>query len=809
MPASSFFIPQSQTPPCCRTVEDQLALEAEMFSLGADREELMVNNKIVKRMESLSKYGTALTVLGVDQLTRHIRYHARQVESGKAGAKYAWLMPLTELPPQKIAATAVRVVLDQITQTTKLHALAIEVGHTLWMETMLNRATRWERKFHKMVRHVNDGKRKDVMKMKNTRIWDPRERLATGVFLVNLVAEHTGYVEVYMERQGIKTVRMVRATDSCMSWIKEVTAQQKLLSPLSLPMIVQPRPWDTPMEGGYFTDYIPNNKLIKDDAEVVAEHTTGTEPYIVAANLQQTVAWKVNSWLLDQVRYAWDQSLEIGKLIPREGWPVPAYPKHLPDDHPDVTQWKFNARQIYDKNEKSRHKKIATAKQLWLAEKFRDEPAIYYPMQLDFRGRYYYRPPFLNPQANDIGRGLLLFANGTPITTSNQAQWLWVHGANAYGHGKLTWDARLDWARQHREQICKAGEDPWQNTKFWTEADDPWQFLAFCRAAAKFVREGYGSICDLPVQLDCTCSGIQHYAAFLRNEGMASLVNLKSSDKPQDIYSALIAKVLEILRNDDNPEAQKWLSLQPDRTLGKNVVMTLPYSASRRAVFGFCQKWALDRALELYGHKAWPFRRGAIATCHYMATILYRETSDLIGPARDAMQWFKRLGRIAGEHDIALHWTSPSGLHVRQKYEDFKYTRIKLHHLSSVPMDLRSYHIPDGLDPMRMGNGLSPNVIHSMDASHMALATIHAMSNGVTNLGGIHDCFATTPAEMDQLRNSVRTTFAELYSEDWFTRITDQLLAQLPEELRSDLPPRPGLGGLDVNHVRNATYFIS
>lgn len=779
-----------------------------MYQLGADRVDLLTNNQRRARMESLSKYGTALTVAGVDKLVAHIRYHRRQLEQGKAGNSYAWLDPITQLAPQKVAATAMRVVLDQITQTTKLHALAIEVGEKLWVETMLARATTWERKLHKRVRPRNDGKKRDILRMQNTKVWDPRERLATGVFLINLIAQHTGLIKVYLERQGIKTIRMVKATEGCMDWIQAVHAEQKLMSPLSLPMVVPARPWVTPLDGGYYTP-VPNNVLVKDDAHLVAEHTKGDEPFVVAANLQQQVGWRVNAWLLEQLQYAWDRSLEIGKLMPREGWQVPPYPKHLPDDHPDVTQWKFNARQIHERNDKAKHKKIATAKQLWLAQRFVDEPALYFPIQLDFRGRYYYRPPFMNPQANDIGRSLLLFAKGTPIRNEADANWLRVHGANVYGHSKLTWQARLDWVHQHQLDIEAAGRDPWAHAEFWTKADDPWQFLAFCREYQQFSFYGYGSVCSLPVQLDCTCSGIQHYAAFLRNEGMARLVNLMPSDSPQDIYSALIAKVLEILRNDDNPDAAKWLSLQPDRSLGKNIVMTLPYSASRRAVFGFCQQWALDRGLEMYGHQSWPFRRGAIGTCHYMATILYRETADLIGPARDAMQWFKKVGKLAGEANVPLTWTSPAGLHVRQKYEDYRYTRIKLHHLSPVPMDLRSYHIPDGLSPIRMGNGLSPNVIHSMDASHMAFATIHAMARGVRNLGGIHDCFATTPAEMEQLRDSVRTTFAELYSRDWFTTITDQLMAQLPEELRPQLPARPTLGELDVNHVRNATYFIS
>jgi DNA-directed RNA polymerase len=91
----------------------------------------------------------------------------------------------------------------------------------------------------------------------------------------------------------------------------------------------------------------------------------------------------------------------------------------------------------------------------------------------------------------------------------------------------------------------------------------------------------------------------------------------------------------------------------------------------------------------------------------------------------------------------------------------------------------------------------------------MAFATVDAFANGVTNLGGIHDCFATTPAEMSQVRNSVRNSFAAMYSEDWFHTITSELLAQLPAELHDKLPAIPPVGGLDLNTVRNATYFIT
>jgi DNA-directed RNA polymerase len=489
----------------------------------------------------------------------------------------------------------------------------------------------------------------------------------------------------------------------------------------------------------------------------------------------------------------------------------------LADDHPDVTQWKFNARRIHDKNDATRNRRISTAKQLWLAHRLAKEPALYFPMQLDFRGRYYYRPPFVNPQANDVGRALLLFANGTRITKPEHYRWLKVHGANLYGHSKLTWKARLDWVDANLDAITACGRDPWAHAEFWTKADDAWQFLAFCRTVYEYTHEGSDYICCLPVVLDCTCSGIQHYSALLRNEEMAELVNLMPSDKPQDIYSTVLAKVLKQLRTDaaghEDPKvqahAESWLQLSPDRSLTKPVVMTLPYSATRRAVLQYCQDWALERSMDLYGKDGWCFKRGALAAMHYMATILYRETSVIIGPAKRAMSWFRRVGKVAGDNNIDLHWRSPAGLYVHQKYMDYRRTEIRLYHLSPVSMKLVGSYVPKGLNAQRMGNGLSPNVIHSLDASHMAFTTIDAFANGVRNLGGIHDCYKTTPAEMEQLRDSVRNSFAAMYRDEWFNVITDELLHQLPADLHRLLPERPKLGQLNVDIVSTADYFIT
>ena len=793
-------------------LDRQLALEREMLQIGADSFASRMNKRREQGMESLSTHGDVLAAMGVDRIIRDLRRHRHAMRDGRAGRGYAHMGPLLQLAPHKVAAVAMRVIIDQLTQSPKFQALAYALAERLWLETMLARASEYELKSHQRVRRRFKQKRADAMRMRNTEVWTPQEKLSVGVFLVHLVEQHTGLIEIYAERGAMRAVKRVRGTQAALDWVRGAEEQQRLLCPFALPTIIPPRDWSDPMTGGYWTEGLPGNTLFKENNEPIAASSSEFDAYLVAANHQQGVGWRINGWMLDQVNHAWDRNLTIGGLLPRSGHAIPPYPKHLPDDHDDVAAWRMTARRLHDRNDRDAAKRFATAKQLWVARRLVNEPVLYFPVQCDFRGRFYYRPPFLNPQANDVGRSLLQFAAGTPINTEAEADWLRIHGANTYGHNKLTWKGRIDWVHQNQLQIEATGREPWCNQEFWAGAKDPWQFLAFCRTYQQFSHHGYGWVCHHPVVLDCTCSGIQHYSALLRSEEMAALVNLTPSETPRDIYAVVLERVLALVRADaagGNEHAARWLQLSPDRTLAKPVVMTIPYSATREAVVNFCCGWAQDRAQDVLGRDSWCFKKGAMSSHHYMATILYRETSALIAPAKAAMSWFRKVGKTAGKLGLALRWTSPSGVPVIQEYWDYSGVRVRLYHLSSVPMDLLTNHQPTELNVKRMGNGLSPNVIHSLDASHMAAVTIEAFASGVRNLGGIHDCFATTPAEMATLRTTIRSTFAGMYARDWFTPIADELTDQFPPDVQAKLPPRPSLGGFDPQLVNNADYFVT
>ncbi len=62
---------------------------------------------------------------------------------------------------------------------------------------------------------------------------------------------------------------------------------------------------------------------------------------------------------------------------------------------------------------------------------------IYFPHNIDFRGRVYPVPPHLNHMGNDLSRGLLLLGKGQKLG-KHGLKWLKIHCANLMGKDKAT-----------------------------------------------------------------------------------------------------------------------------------------------------------------------------------------------------------------------------------------------------------------------------------------------------------------------------------------------------------------------------------
>jgi DNA-directed RNA polymerase len=59
-----------------------------------------------------------------------------------------------------------------------------------------------------------------------------------------------------------------------------------------------------------------------------------------------------------------------------------------------------------------------------------------------------------------------------------------------------------------------------------------------------------------------------------------------------------------------------------------------------------------------------------------------------------------------------------------------------------------------------------PNIIHSLDASHLINLINTAINKNFTPIISVHDCFGTHPNKMDELSFLVKKEFITLYTKE-------------------------------------------
>ena len=101
---------------------------------------------------------------------------------------------------------------------------------------------------------------------------------------------------------------------------------------------------------------------------------------------------------------------------------------------------------------------------LSIANFFKDR-IMYFPHNLDFRGRVYPVPPYFNHMGNDLARCLLVFAQGRPLGPHG-LDWLKVHCINLTGLKKKSpVSERLEYANEIMEDILDSAEKPFDGKK--------------------------------------------------------------------------------------------------------------------------------------------------------------------------------------------------------------------------------------------------------------------------------------------------------------------------------------------------------
>lgn len=813
----------------------QTIREQEMADLGRSRARANVA-KAIERGEGVeTPAGVQLTKRAIQPLVDAINEFCGTANAGRAGRRNTAAMLLAPVPVELAAFFTVKALIQGCIGQKSVKWCASRAS--LYIEDELI-AARFEDEndalYRAVVRNAENrglaparvakavrlAAKKFELKNAQT-VWTVNERIHIGSKLIELAVERLGFAEVAYVKVGKNTAPKVFFTARAEKWFSEYNDAATLVRPLYLPCVAPPKPWESTQGGAYYSPAIGKNPLIMKSFPGQLELLEQSDMKAVyrGLNALQETPWRINKRVLEVMQVAWDRDAGLPCLPRREDEVVPEAPQEVVDDvkgGEKRKEWRMKMRAIHERNASNRSERFEFMRSLMVAAENKDVPAIYFPHRLDFRGRAYAGSTTLQPQGADYARGLLEFAEGKPLGERG-LYWLGVHGANLFGNDKVSLDERYQWAINHANQAAQVAADPLGDL-WWTEADKPWCFLAWCfewgtiYAGATAGVPETEFVSHLPIALDGSCNGIQHFSAMLRDEVGGAAVNLVPSEKPQDIYQSVADRTTERLKElakgeDDNQWlAEGWLAFGLDRKITKRAVMVLPYGGTFKA----CMDYVRDAVREkIAGGKENPFGDQLPKAEAFLAGQVWKSIGDVVVAARAAMGWLQACTRVANEANVEIRWTTPSGFVGVQAYREMDDYRIKTRFGGSL-VYFKYAEETQRFDKNKQVSAISPNFVHSLDASAMMLTIGKCLDAGVTDFAMIHDSYGTHAATTDKLAELLREAFVEMYeSHDVLAKFREELAGQLPPEMAEKLPPLPTKGSLDLSKVRESHYFFA
>ena len=802
------------------TTDRQVELEKEMRESGLSRYHREIAKKVDRNQEANTDYGQYLLRATLGKLEDAIKEYVDNSMSGKAGRAATAAVMVSNLEPSVTAVITLRVVLNQITRQRAYSSASIALGMALEDEVRIRTYEENNPALMKVVmkdleersssysykrKKLFEAAKRDGLDWQN---WTQRERLLVGNAMIDLTIQHTGLLDHKIMNKEGKKKRLLLPSATTMQAIKDLNAFKEVLKPEFYPCIAPPKDWTTPYSGGYHTHHIRELTLVKtSNHNYLAELKHFDMPYVYGAvNAMQNTAFKVNNFVLETLKEVWGSGIQLPSLPPSENYPIPTKPLDIATNKEARTAWKREAVIIHTENNRLDSKRLLLRKTIEIADKFKDEEALYMVYQLDFRGRIYAVPNYLNPQGPDFAKALLTFSEGKEIN-ENGACHLAIHGANCFGFDKVGLQDRIDWVQKNQERILICARDPLADLWWAKEASSPFQFLAFCKEWAGWCEHGDGFVSHLPVSADGSCNGLQHFAAMLRSTTTGKEVNLVPSDEPADIYQKVADRVTERLKEmPDDPLAIKWLKFGVKRGCTKRPCMVLPYGGRQYSFSDFVMDYLTDEKEKGNLH---PFGEDAFKACTFLAKVIWQSIGEVVHAATDAMGWLQQASRVASKEGLPIRWDTPVNFPVLQAYKETKPYRIETKLLGSTfrPM---LYKETGKIDKNRQANGISPNFVHSIDAAHMMLTIDVAKQCEIFSFAMVHDSYGTHAADAETLWWCLRKAFVEMYSQtDVLEDFRADLLDVLPKDKHDQIPQSPDKGSLDIALVEESEFFFN
>lgn len=585
-----------------------------------------------------------------------------------------------------------------------------------------------------------------------------------------------------------------------------------------LPMVVQPEPWSKFDKGGFLesTAHLVRIKNGDKDQRIYTEAAIARgdmDQIFKGLDVLGRTGWRINTPVFDVMLSAWNSGDKLANIPPlNPEINIPTEPS-ASEDPTDRRLWIRAVKAAENERSGLHSVRCFMNFQLEIARALRNQ-TFYFPHNIDFRGRAYPLPTYLNHMGADHVRGILRFSKGKKLGERG-LKWLKVQLANVYGFDKASLKDRESFAMDNIVNIFDSANKPLTGNRWWLKAESPWQCLAACYElkAALELPDPTQYVSHMPVHQDGTCNGLQHYAALGGDSWGARQVNLEPGEKPADVYSAVADIVKEYISQDVDAGSAfaKAVDGKITRKVVKQTVMTNVYGVT----FQGAKKQVCKQLDALYPNLPKESGFDNIILASYIATLVFKALGSMFRGAHDIQYWLGEIGgrvcralspeqleRISADGVMAVPtttkkfkisedkrtvtddllaqfrativWTTPLRMPVAQPYRKSG-TRV----IKTSLQDL-SLTVPERSDPVNRRKQLQafpPNFIHSLDATHMLLSALECRDVGL-EFAAVHDSFWTHASDIDKMNRVLRDAFVRIHEEDVIGRLAAEFHAR-------------------------------
>lgn len=739
----------------------------------------------------------------------------------RPGRQQAHTILLKGMDPEALAFLAVRHALQGSVLEINLKAVALSVGKAVYHEHLLTQFSEINPKLfyylmndiekrmssderYKMNVMRNQAKKNDI----TFHEWSNGNVLQVGYYLIDRLIE-AGMLRMSKRHESKDNIEVTLSlTERAESFVTQISEFVIEMAPYWTPCVEPPKDWTSLDDGGYHT-----NEMRSLDPYMVHTHGSArrffetadlTQEYKCINALQRT-KWRVNARMVDiitNVSYHHDMK----EIMMQADMPKPHRPSFLDGGMKEeemteaqskqFKQWKREMASWHTDEKLRKLKGYRFGQSMQVARKFMYEPAIYFVYFRDFRGRYYVKTNGISPQGSDLQKALIEFGDGKPLLTKGAKDWFMITGANRFGVDKVTYEDRIKWVQDNEHLILDWAAHPVDSSD-WMKADKPLQFLAWCLEYADWKKYGDKFQSRVAAGMDGSCNGLQNFSAMLRDPVGGRAVNLLPSKLPNDIYQMVADRATQLLlaaEEDEHGYRSAWLQHVLTRSLVKRSVMTLPYGSKRTS----CKDFIISDYLKQGKFRELDPKHYEPAAA-YLSFKVWEAIGDVVVKAREAMDWLQQAARtIIKAGDETIRWTTPTGFPVVQVYFCQEVHRINTKLAGN--MKIRIQKETDETNINRHKNGIAPNFVHSLDASHLTAATLACVDLGITDFHMVHDDYGVHCAHAEELYRSIRTTFVDMYQQH-------DMLQELRERYVV-LDEVPKQGDLDLTQVLDSKYFF-